>query len=87
MKSAMKSLTNAPAGESADRLLRIREVAARLNVTTRTVQLWAVQKRIPQPLKIGGAPRGATRWRERDIALYIAVGCDMNKFTAAEAAR
>lgn len=50
-----------------DKLLRIEEVAEKLNVTTRTVHKWAAMGRFP---KVKLAP-GTTRFRLSDINRMI----------------
>lgn len=54
-----------------DALLTMKEVAARLRVSTRTVQRLAKAERLPSPLRIGGSPR----WCESAIEQWIEAGC------------
>ncbi|NLV45575.1 MAG: helix-turn-helix domain-containing protein [Candidatus Hydrogenedentes bacterium] len=59
-----------------ERLLNVRDVAARMNVSTRAVWNYRDVGFMPAPLKVGGA----VRWREKDIDSWIAAGCpDMRR--------
>ena len=60
-----------------DKLLTVREVAARLGVSTR--QCWKLNAsgRMPAPLRLSRS----VRWRESDLAAFIAAGCDMTRMT------
>lgn len=64
--------------EGADRLLLVREVAGRLGVSTR--QVWKLQAsgRLPRGVKLARS----IRWRESDIARFIACSADMHAFAA-----
>lgn len=55
----------------ADRLLTVREVAARLGVSTRQVWKLAASGRLPAPVRLARS----VRWRESDIADFIRLGC------------
>ncbi len=58
---------------AAERMLNVREVAARLRISDRQVRKLARAGRIPAPAKLGGS----TRWREADLDRFIAAGCEM----------
>ena len=51
------------------RLLTKREVAGRLSVSLRQVDRLVAAFDLPAPLKVG---KRASRWREEDLAAYIA---------------
>jgi len=50
-------------------LLRVREVAALLNIHRMTVWSWSKTGRLPKPIKL--APK-VSAWRRSDLATYIA---------------
>ena len=52
-------------------LLTVREVAARLKVSTRQIFKLAASGQLPRPVKVGGS----TRWRSTDIEEFIERGC------------
>jgi len=52
-------------------LLSVREVAALLGVSTRTVYRLADDDRMPRGLRIGGV----LRWRRAELDRWIASGC------------
>lgn len=53
------------------RLISARELAAMLQVSTRTLWRWRSTGRVIQPVRIGGA----TRWRLDEVESWIAEGC------------
>lgn len=53
---------------SIERLLRIRQVLARIPVSRSTWWLWVRNGQAPQPLKVG---RNVTCWRESEIERFI----------------
>jgi len=53
-----------------DRLLDVYEAAALLRVSPRTVYAWSYQGLIPR-VRLGGAKRGALRFKERDLRDWI----------------
>lgn len=61
---------NAP---GTDRLLTVHEVAGRLRISSRQVWKLAAGDQMPRPVKLA---RWA-RWREADLARFIAAGCSM----------
>ncbi|MGD8452200.1 MAG: hypothetical protein PVJ57_10315 [Phycisphaerae bacterium] len=61
----------------------MRDVAARLGVSTRQVWKLAGSERLPLPVRLARS----VRWRESDIARFIECGCDMRAFEAGEAVR
>lgn len=56
-----------------DRLLTVHEVASRLRVSSRQVWKLAAGDQMPRPLKLARS----ARWRESDLARFIAAGCSM----------
>lgn len=66
-------------------LMTVRDVAARLKVSTRQVWKLAASGRLPGPMRLGRS----VRWRADDLTAFIAGGCDMQRFEAErlEAAR
>ena len=54
--------------EAANNLLTGKEVAAKLNVSERTVRRWANNKTIPAPIIIAGR---TSRWRLADVETYL----------------
>lgn len=61
---------------AAETLWNVRDVAARLRLSTRSIYKLAASGRLPRPVKVGGA----TRWRESDLAAFLAAGCDMRAY-------
>ena len=59
-------------------LLTVRDVAAALKVSPRQVWKLQAQGRLPAAVRLGRS----VRWRESDVATFIAVGCDMRAFDA-----
>jgi predicted DNA-binding transcriptional regulator AlpA len=68
MKGTMATVAEAQAG---DRLLRVGEVAGRLGISVRAVWKNVASRRLPPPVRLGRA----VRWRESEIARFIALGC------------
>lgn len=62
-----------------DRLLDVKTVAQRLGIGRRTVWTLAGAGQLPAPLKLGRS----VRWRESDVAAFIAAGCDMQRLEEA----
>ena len=62
------------------RLLTVKDVAARMSVSVRAVWNYRDAGRMPSPVKVGGA----IRWRESDIDLWIAAGCPDCKVKGAQ---
>jgi predicted DNA-binding transcriptional regulator AlpA len=60
-------------GSVPDQLLTVHQVASRLRVSTRQVWKLAASDQMPRPLKLSRS----ARWRESDIARFIAGGCSM----------
>jgi mRNA interferase RelE/StbE len=58
------------AADTEDRLLSVRDVAARLRVSTRQVWKLASWGRLPKPVRLGRS----VRWRESDIRRFVARG-------------
>jgi predicted DNA-binding transcriptional regulator AlpA len=56
-----------------DRLLNVHDLAVRFKVSARQIWKLTADRRIPRPLKLARS----TRWRETDIARFIANGCSM----------
>ena len=54
-----------------ERLLDVKDVAARLNLSTRAIWNYRDAGIMPTAIKVGGA----VRWREKDIDGWIAGGC------------
>jgi len=68
----------------ADRLLTVREVAARLGVSGRQVWKLCASGRLPAPVRLARS----VRWRESDISEFIRLGCPaLDAFAAARAAQ
>lgn len=63
---------------ASERLLNVREVAARLAVTPRHISNLVTSDRFPQPIRLGRS----TRWRPSDVALFLSVDGDMDRFEA-----
>lgn len=61
-----------------DKLLNVKELAERLGVSTR--QCWKLLSsgRLPAPVRLGRS----VRWRESDIADFVRLDCDMQRFEA-----
>lgn len=70
------------AAQSADRLLTVRDVAERLNISTRQVWKLLAAQKLPEPLRLSRS----VRWRESDITRFIACGLDMPAFEVTQAA-
>ncbi len=68
MKQATVTTAEPAAG---DRLLRVGEVAGRLGISVRQVWKQLACRRLPQPVRMGRA----VRWRDSEIARFIAAGC------------
>lgn len=64
--------------DGADRLLTVREVAARMGVTARQIYRLAAMGKFPRAVRLARS----TRWRASDIDLFLAVGCDMQALAA-----
>lgn len=64
-----------------DRLMTVREVAARMGVCGRQVQKLLASGRFPLPVRLGRS----VRWREGDIALFIDCDCKLAEFNARRA--
>lgn len=62
-------------------LLTVREVARLIKLSSRQVYKLSAMGSLPRPVKLGRS----TRWREVDIATFVANGCRMD--AAAEGAR
>ena len=62
----------------ADKLLDVRAVAERLGVSPRQVWKLTASGRLPQPVRLARS----VRWREADLAAFIAARCDMQRFEA-----
>jgi predicted DNA-binding transcriptional regulator AlpA len=58
-----------PSSTDPDRLVGIARIAARFDVSPDTVRRWWRANRFPKPIRVAG---GHLRWRESDIAKYIA---------------
>lgn len=54
-----------------ERLLNVKDVAARTNLSTRAIWNFRDMGIMPTAIKVGGA----VRWREKDIDSWIAGGC------------
>jgi len=52
-------------------LLTVKDIAARLRVSPRTVWRLRDAGRLPAPIRFGQA----VRWRENDVSTWIAQGC------------
>jgi prophage regulatory protein len=51
------------------RLLTIKQVASRFEVTVRTIWRWEANGQIPRGVRL---TRGTVRWREQDIEKHVA---------------
>ena len=60
---------------AAAQLLDVRQVAAILNCSTRTVYRLADASKIPRPVRIGGL----VRWPQNAISDWIAGGCQSGR--------
>ncbi len=59
-----------------ERLLNVRDVAQRMNLSTRAIWNYRDIGFMPKALKVGGS----VRWREKDIDAWIQAGCpDMRR--------
>ena len=56
-------------------LLTARDVARRLSLSERCVWKMAAARKIPSPVKLGGA----TRWRRAELESFVANGCRMGE--------
>lgn len=52
-------------------LLTVKDVAARMKISERTIWVYRDMGFMPEPIKL----RGAVRWRVTDIDSWIAAGC------------
>lgn len=52
-------------------LLTVKDVAARMKISERTIWVYRDMGFMPEPIKL----RGAVRWRANDIESWIAAGC------------
>jgi predicted DNA-binding transcriptional regulator AlpA len=59
----------------------VRRVAATCGLSTRQIFKLAREKKFPAPVRLNRS----VRWRQTDIALFISVGCDMQRFETAMA--
>lgn len=57
-------------------LMTVRDVAAKLKVSSRQCWKLVASGRLPQPVRLGRS----VRWRADDLAAFIAAGCDMRQF-------
>jgi excisionase family DNA binding protein len=80
-----KTQTNSTSGRQAavaERLLNVREVAARFGVSGRQVWKLVASGRLCAPVRLGRS----VRWRESDIDEFIRLGCpSVETFEAAKA--
>ena len=53
--------------QSPGRLITTRDLAERLQVDRKTVQRWRGERRLPDPIEIGGV----VRWRQQDIDEWL----------------
>jgi prophage regulatory protein len=65
---AARHSTTAPAPQQT-RLLSVKQVAARLSVTPRTVWRWVAKGALPRPLRLS---EGCVRWFDRDVDEFLA---------------
>lgn len=63
-------------------LLDVRQVAAALRLSQRQCWNLVASGRLPNPIRIGRS----VRWRAADIARFVDLGCDADRF-ATEAAK
>ena len=68
---AASSVLERQAAAVAQRLLGVREVAARLGVSSREVWKLTSCGRMPAPVRLSRS----VRWRESDISEFIRLGC------------
>lgn len=61
-----------------DRLIDVRAVGERLGVSTRQIWKLTSSGRLPRPIRLGRS----VRWREGDIAAFIAADCQMDRYEA-----
>jgi excisionase family DNA binding protein len=59
--------------DGSDYLLTITDVIKRLHISRGTVYALTSRGAMPKPIKLGSS----IRWRESDIAAFIAAGCSM----------
>ncbi|MFO0839908.1 MAG: helix-turn-helix domain-containing protein [Phycisphaerae bacterium] len=57
-----------------DSLLTVQQVAKLLNISCRQVYKLVASGRLPVPVRLGRS----VRWRESDLAAFLAAGCDMS---------
>ena len=62
---------NRPEGAGQPLLLNVADVAALLNVSTRSVWRMCRLGQCPEPVRVGGS----TRWRTCDLQEWVAAGC------------
>jgi len=68
--------------ETTPRLLSARALAHQLSTSVATIWRWDASGKLPPPLRI---TPGTTRWRRKDIALWISLDCpDRKTFEASE---
>ena len=70
------AVDRAAAEPAADKLLDVRAVAERLSLGERSVWKRLAAAALPRPIRLGRS----VRWRESDIAAFIAAGGDMERF-------
>jgi excisionase family DNA binding protein len=58
-------------GEIESLLLSAAEVAALLNISTRTLWRLLSARQVPEPIRLGGS----VRWRREEVETWIARGC------------
>lgn len=51
----------------ADRMIDVKEVAARLSVSVPTIHRWAANGKFPKPVRLGSC----SRWPERKVAAWL----------------
>jgi excisionase family DNA binding protein len=73
-KKSAKKLLQRQAAAVTEKLLRVRDVAERLAVSTRQVWKLASSGRLPAPVRLGRS----VRWRASDIDRFIESGCPMS---------
>ena len=62
-----------------EELISVRQAAALVGVTPRTIFAWLAADAIPTPVRVGSGPRGTVRFRRDDIMAWIKAGCPRNK--------
>lgn len=65
-------------GAAVERLIDVKSVAVRLDVSERMVWKLLASGRFPQPVRVGRS----VKWRESDVDRFIAGGCSMREFAA-----